>query len=324
MDIQPGFGGNSSWDPLNRSNLGQCSEIRGHSEWGPKLHSWQHPIFGIEMGLVFLLLVVQRVFGYSGDYLQLDVMELIDRVSVRVSRFSSQTFVGVKRTLASVMFVTLFLSWAFGKMSGLLVPTIPDVAFGIDFSAFRHPKELKPEDVLPSNSWSTAVWLFFLHFFSPGMSEAMFFHALLIRLPELPKDSPLLDAGPQEAEASAGAQQNSGFGAQLSTRREAYVRDVQLALRQHGASRPRFREYILSFIVYVLFHYDMWHSNPIERDGRYLVIAMGVWLVCQELVIFTQSIWPAVFLRWICTWSWVVFFGGGCYFWQGMFAGVGA
>lgn len=87
--------------------------------------------------------------------------------------------------------------------------------------------------------------------------------------------------------------------------------------------RPPIIEQVANVFIFMVWHLDVWHSNPIFRDYRFQLIIMTLGIAVQELVIRINVTWPAVFIHWCTVWVWLTFGGGFCYFWISATAGGG-
>lgn len=87
--------------------------------------------------------------------------------------------------------------------------------------------------------------------------------------------------------------------------------------------RPPVIEQIANVLLFMCWHLDVWHSNPVFRDPRFMLIVAILGASCQELVIRINLGWPVVIIHWLTVWVWLIFCGGFCWFWISALAGGG-
>ena len=85
------------------------------------------------------------------------------------------------------------------------------------------------------------------------------------------------------------------------------LRSVARSFSSKYAGRPHVAEQFCYLVLFEVYHLDAIHSNPMFRDGVFLLIAFLLGVVCQELLFLTGSVWPGVLFHWMAVWLWQSF-----------------
>jgi len=77
-------------------------------------------------------------------------------------------------------------------------------------------------------------------------------------------------------------------------------------------ARPPVVDQVAVVAIFLCYHFDVIHMYPyqmeqIYMDGRFLLLAGVLGVVCQELLIRTDSLWPGVITHWLVVWFWLTF-----------------